>query len=68
MLRLLYWALPSIAPGHEFAEASDFVVGNAGEHVRELGLWIDAHFEFAGRDTDFMLVLLQLQLMRAGIK
>jgi hypothetical protein len=44
------------------------VVGNAGEHVREPGLWIDARIEFAGRDTDFMLVQLQLQLMRAGIK
>ncbi len=46
---LLYSALPSIAPGHELAEAGDLMVGNAGEHVGEPALRVDA-VEFGGFD------------------
>ncbi len=42
MWPLLYSALPSIDPGHELAEASDFMVGDAGEHVCEPGFGIDS--------------------------
>ncbi len=38
----LYSAKPNITPGHEFLEARNLVVSDAGEHIGELGLRIDA--------------------------
>lgn len=37
------------APGQQFVNAVDWMIGNTGEHVAQVSEWIDA-IEFARRD------------------
>jgi len=46
---LLHSAVLSVAPGHEFVEACDLVIGDAAKYVGEPGLRIDA-IEFGSLD------------------